>query len=113
MFQTDITIGIHELSTSEERVVAAVNLAYNEYISFLVGIMDDLRLGEINKAESENVEHKGTLLSIKFEIEYIPAGDTMECNTVVLENFAEALEVKNVTCDCCKEEDSEMKNVIT
>lgn len=113
MFQTDITFGIQELSTSEERVVAAVNLAYNHYRKFLVGIMDDLRLGEINKAESENVEHKGTLLKIKFEIEYVPAGDIIECNTIVLENLTKALEVKNVSCDCCKDEASEMKNVIT
>lgn len=101
---TNSTVGFHKLNISEERVVVAVQLAYDEYLEFLKGIMEiDLRLGEINRAESNVIEHEGTLLNINFKIVYVPSGDKMDCNTTVLESLAKVFEVKNVACDCCPE----------
>lgn len=105
LFQADFTGGFHEVSTNEERIVAAVHTAFNEYTTFLHGIIKDLHLslGVINKAEKEILEYEGTLYKTNFEIVYIPAGDTMDCNALILENFAQAFDVKNVSCDCCQD----------
>lgn len=105
MFQADFIGGFHEVRTNEERAVAAVHIAYDEYTTFLQGIINDLRLrlGVINKAEKEILEHEGILYKINFEIVYVPAGDTMDCNALILENLAKAFDVKNVSCDCCQD----------
>lgn len=101
----DISIDINLMNPRNERVMTAVQLAYNEYMKYLDKIKYDLRLGKINNAVSEIIANEGTLFKIKFEIVYKPDGDTMDCNTTVLENFAKAYEVKNVSCDCCQEID--------
>lgn len=102
-----------KVNTNEERVVTAVELAYVEYTEFLEGIMKNLRLGEIIKAENKIVVHEGILFEINFEIDYVPAGVKMECVTSVLEDLAKVFDVKNVSCDCCVEKDaSKIPNVI-
>lgn len=113
MFQEDNTSGVHIVSTSDQRVITAVQFAYNAYAKFLEGIREDIYLGKINKAEYENVENKGTLFKIKFEIIYIPAEDIMDCDTMVLEDLVQGFDVKNVSCNCCRDKDDiQVTNVI-
>lgn len=103
----------HIVNINDERVVAAVQSAYEEYMSLLKGIIEDLHLGAINRAESKIVGHEGTLLHINFEIDYIPNGDKMDCDTIVLESIAKVFEVQNISCDYREEkDDSKNTNVI-
>lgn len=117
MFQTNNTDAFHNdteksvntddcvytVNTSKSRMVAATRLAYDEFIDFLGGLTEYFRPGEIKEVESRNIENEGTRFKIKFEIDYIPDGVTMDCVTIVLEYLANTFEVQNVTCDCCVE----------
>lgn len=105
------------MSISDERVVAAVQQAYDEYIEFLRGMQKHLRLrlGNINKAERAFIKKEGILLKVHFEIVYVPAGDILECDTLILDSFDQVFDVKNVSCDCCRENKTEdvMKNIVS
>lgn len=95
----------HRVNTDQERVVVAVQLAYDEYTIFLEGIRKDLSLGEITKAKSRIVVREGILFIIHFNIDYISAGDKMKCVTIVLENLTKVFDVISVQCDCCVHHD--------
>lgn len=108
----DIKGGFHRVNTSEERVVAATQVAYDELIEFIGGIKENFSPGKINYAKSGIIDNQGTQFKINFEIFYVPTGNTMNCVAVVLENSKKAFEVKNVSCECCNEEDdSKITNV--
>lgn len=113
MFQADDTGDFHKVCASDKRVVTAVQLAYDKYTQVIEGIMEDLlRLGEVDKAESQIIEQEGTLFKIDFGIVYIPAENELDCVALVLENLAEEFEVKNVVCDCCQEKDAPNNTVM-
>lgn len=104
---------LYEARTMEQRVEAAVQLAYDVFMEYIEAIKDDFRLGEINTSKTKIIENVGTYFKINFEIGFIPARDTMDCVTIVLENFDKSYEVFSVICDCCLEQDtSALSNVI-
>lgn len=102
----DNTDCINKGKNIEARVLTATQLAYEEFVDYIQAIEEDFLLGDINKDEKKIIESEGTYMKINFEIIYIPDEDTMECDTIVLENLEKGYIVKNVTCDCCLNQDT-------
>lgn len=110
---TDNSGCLHEARTNEQRVTAAVQLAYDVFMEYIEAIKDDFRLGEINNAETKIIENVGTYFKINFEIGFLPVRDTLDCVTIVLESLDKSYDVINVICDCCLDQDtSALSNVI-
>lgn len=101
----NIISSFHKVNTSDERVVAAAQLAYDELLDFIGGTKESFSLGKINEAESKITENEGTDFLLDFEIYYVPTGGIMDCVGIVQENFTKAFEVKNVSCECCRQKD--------
>lgn len=101
MFQTDNTDGFNDVSTTDGSVLAAAQLAYDEYIDFIPGIKHEARFAEVHKAASQIDQQKGTYYKINFRIEYVPTENKIDCDTIVLEDLTKAIIVQNVECDCC------------
>lgn len=91
------------LNTSDENIVKAAQLAYDEYMSFLEMIKDDTRLVGVTAAESRLVDDKGTEFKIYFGIQYTPNESRIDCETLVHEDLEKQLDVLSVSCGCCLE----------
>lgn len=102
MFQTHKTKGFQKLNTNNKNILRIAQIAYDKYMSFLEVIKQDTRLLEVRAAEGRVID-KGTLLNIKFAIEYVPNGSRIYCETSVLEKVTKAVQILDISCSCCLE----------